>query len=154
MIFILAFSGSVGIKLTYSAGISIGIQNSSCFPFPHGVCSVEKLSTCRTCGRRWSAPRAALSRDTIRERPRGRRGWPTGRASTSRSSGRARFTNHWYTVVKSGFQINRIAYSKLNWIINSLIALFRECIIALNETFRKAETLPQQAIREKYKAEK
>jgi len=31
---------------------------------------------------------------------------------------------------------------------------FRECIIALNETFRKAETLPQQAIREKYKAEK
>jgi len=31
---------------------------------------------------------------------------------------------------------------------------FRECIIALNETFRKAETLPQQAIREKYKSEK
>ena len=34
------------------------------------------------------------------------------------------------------------------------IARFRECIIALNETFRKAETLPQQAIREKYKSEK
>ena len=37
MIFILAFSGSVGISLTYSAGILIGIQISSCFPFPHGV---------------------------------------------------------------------------------------------------------------------
>ena len=52
------------------------------------------------------------------------------------------------------FWINLIADSELNLIINSLIALFRECIIALNETFRKAETLPQQAIREKYKAEK
>ena len=41
--------------------------------------------------------------------------------------------------------------SQLNWMY---IARFRECIIALNETFRKAETLPQQAIREKYKSEK
>ena len=39
--------------------------------------------------------------------------------------------------------------------MNSRRAFYsRECIIALNETFRKAETLPQQAIREKYKAEK
>ena len=37
MIFILAFSGSIGIKLTYSAGILIGIQNLSCVPFLHGV---------------------------------------------------------------------------------------------------------------------
>ena len=37
MILILTFSGSVGIKLTYSAGILIGIQNSSCVPFLNGV---------------------------------------------------------------------------------------------------------------------
>ena len=41
MIFILSFSGSVGIKLTYSAGILIGIQNPSCVPFPHGVYSMH-----------------------------------------------------------------------------------------------------------------
>ena len=41
MILILTFSGSVGIKLTYSAGILIGIQNSSCVPFLHGVASTR-----------------------------------------------------------------------------------------------------------------
>ena len=37
MISISTFSGSIGIKLTYSAGILFGIQNPSCVPFPHGV---------------------------------------------------------------------------------------------------------------------
>ena len=40
MILILTFSGSIGIRLTYSAGILIGIQNPSCVPFPHGVVAV------------------------------------------------------------------------------------------------------------------
>ena len=45
--------------------------------------------------------------------------------------------------------------STISAVMNSRRAFYsRECIIALNETFRKAETLPQQAIREKYKAEK
>ena len=35
--FFSAFSGCLGIRLPYSAGILIGIQNSSCVPFQCGV---------------------------------------------------------------------------------------------------------------------
>ena len=44
-ILILAFSGRVGIKLTYSAGILIGNQNSTCVPFWCGVSGQENTNS-------------------------------------------------------------------------------------------------------------
>lgn len=41
--FLLPFSGSLSIKLTYSAGIWIGIQNQSCVLFQSSVVSLSDL---------------------------------------------------------------------------------------------------------------